>query len=271
MSKNVASLSDLRKKKDERDDSSGNSSRYNELYTGGGKSGLAVIGGGGGGEMSAEERNGKILRRVKRSKTKEKGSENSTASDTTNDGEKRPSIIITLYRNGFVVGDGPFRPNGEEKNKRFLNDLAKGECPAELETEDHKHSVVELKDKHDTDYVGPAFVAFEGQGRTMSAETCVERAPDMELGEPRKIVADEKKKTVRVQVMLHDRRREVVSCNATTTVKQLWLHVAAITPALGGKFVLLQGYPPKPIGKDAMDSTIGEAGLAGARVMQRKR
>ena len=275
---NFVSFSDLRKSRDEdsREDRNSSSDRYNELYTGGGKSGLAVIGGGGGGgEISAEERNGKILRRVKRTKTNERDDQGKGASSETTDsigGVKRPSIIITLYKNGFVVGDGPFRSNEEEKNKRFLNDLAKGECPAELETEDHKHGLVQVKDKHDIEYVTPSYVAFEGQGHSLAAGAA-ERASDVEFGDgtARKIVLEDEKKTVQIQVMLHDRRREVVTCNLTTTVRELFQHVAALTPSLGSAFSLLQGYPPKPIGKEAMDATVVDAGLGGSRVMQRKK
>ena len=41
---------------------------------------------------------------------------------------------VTVYSNGFVVGDGPFRPSdGSEENEAFLRDVGRGIVPRELE------------------------------------------------------------------------------------------------------------------------------------------
>lgn len=39
-------------------------------------------------------------------------------------------ITIALYRNGFVVNDGPLRDPTTPENKEFLEHLVKGEIPA---------------------------------------------------------------------------------------------------------------------------------------------
>ncbi len=42
------------------------------------------------------------------------------------DAHDMPGLDITLYKNGFQVGDGEFRPVGEAKNDVFLAALKKG-------------------------------------------------------------------------------------------------------------------------------------------------
>ena len=34
--------------------------------------------------------------------------------------------MIVMYRNGFVVDDGPFRPLDDPANEPFLRDMARG-------------------------------------------------------------------------------------------------------------------------------------------------
>eukprot|EP00940_MAST-03C_sp_MAST-3C-sp2_P000220 g220.t1 len=180
--------------------------------------------------------------------------------------------VITLYRNGFVVDGGPFRPNEGSANKRFLRDLSRGVCPGELE-EGGEPRVVEIKDRHTEDFRKPSYVAFGGDGHTLAAPSNAtalapgsDKDDDDLTGKPIQIRDGEP--TVRVQIQLHDRRREIVVCHKSTTVRELWRHVVSLTPGI--KFVLLQGYPPKPIDGAKFDVSIGDAGLAGARVMQRK-
>jgi hypothetical protein len=48
----------------------------------------------------------------------------------SNDSEVNTKAQITLYRNGFVVNDGPLRDPNLEENKAFLASLNRGEVPA---------------------------------------------------------------------------------------------------------------------------------------------
>ena len=45
-------------------------------------------------------------------------------------------VKVTLYKNGFIVDDGPFRdledPEHGDKNKKFVADLAQGYAPREV-------------------------------------------------------------------------------------------------------------------------------------------
>lgn len=218
-------------------------------------SGISVI--------SGDDVRNKILKRAKRQKRSDmKGV----------DGED--VVTITLYRNGFVVGDGPFRSNQDAASKVFLNALSRGEIPLELESGKHKNKTVQLNDKHAEDYVPPSYVAFGGSGRTLSrgkgtSSGNATARTRLDRDEAKKIETNSDLPVVRVQLQLHNRRRVVVACHDSTTVRELWQHAAAETPDLDGRFDLLRGYPPKPFTDTEMNASIGKAGLAGARVMQR--
>lgn len=243
--------------------SAGGSNEHNELYTGGATSGLAVVGGPSQATNAQLPHNQRILRLAKRSKRKESDTESSQL-----------TTVITLYRNGFVVGDGPFRAKDDPANQRFLKELAAGNCPRELETGIHGGAMnVELKDKHTEDFIPPAYTAFGGSGHSLSSPTnaTASSAPGSSTAlVPKKILLDATAPTARVQLQLHDRRRVVVTCNLSTTVQELMQHAAVETPDLNGRFTLLQGYPPKPISPEAMGQTVEEAKLNGAKLTQRK-
>lgn len=51
-----------------------------------------------------------------------------TADDDESDNPDN-AVTITLYRNGFTVGDGPLREPEAPENKRFLAILAMGRIP----------------------------------------------------------------------------------------------------------------------------------------------
>ena len=47
--------------------------------------------------------------------------------------ENKPKPLhIKLFANGFVIGDGPFRPFAEDSNTKFLAELRAGNVPEEL-------------------------------------------------------------------------------------------------------------------------------------------
>ena len=222
-----------------------------------------------------------IFKRAKRTKR----------SDGKEEGKKRKVAKITLYRNGFVVGeDGMFREKSEPSNRRFLDSLARGEVPRELESTTNERVVVELKDKRLEDYIVPSFVAFGGSGRslnqssirnsttriaatttatTTTTNTSSSSSSSSSLYSPKCLEVDESKPTCRVQVQLIDRSRIVVKCNETNSVCSFRNHVAFISKT-GVSFELLHGFPPKPISHEMDKMSIKEAGLSGSRVIQRK-
>ena len=119
-------------------------------------SGLSVVGGEDSSSNSTASYD-EIMRRAKRSK---RGDDESSEKKS----KKKRVARITLYRNGFTIGDGAFREKSDPVNRRFIESLARGEIPRELEENDKSDEriVVELKDKRLEDYTLPSYVAYGG-------------------------------------------------------------------------------------------------------------
>ena len=119
------------------------------------RSGLSVVGGEDSSSNSTASYD-EIMRRAKRSKRGNESTEKKI--------KKKRVASITLYRNGFTIGDGAFREKSDPVNRRFIESLARGEIPRELEENDKSDEriVVELKDKRLEDYTLPSYVAYGG-------------------------------------------------------------------------------------------------------------
>eukprot|EP00435_Cladocopium_sp_Y103_P045043 s1765_g12.t2 len=84
--------------------------------------------------------------------------------------------VVTVYRNGFTVGDGPFRPLSDPLNKKFMDEMAAGRCPAELQAQAGSNEPVHVavQDKRGEDYkepAAPAYVKFSGEGNTLGGSS----------------------------------------------------------------------------------------------------
>jgi UBX domain-containing protein 1 len=121
------SLDDLKKEEKEK-----KNKKTADSYTGGSSSGLAVENPDDSGKYTGDFN--KILDKANQNK----------GSEIPKDKEK---IKITLYKNGFCVDDGPFRPLGDQKNKEFMTDIEKGFVPQELVEKGYKDIVVALENK----------------------------------------------------------------------------------------------------------------------------
>ena len=120
-----SSLGDLKKKSEEE-------KKQNELFIGGldergGGSGLAVLGppgtGSSGRPIPGGMSPGAFDRIVERAQQGASDGDHAGAPS----GQQR---TITLYRNGFVVDNGPFRDLQAPENRAFVSSLEKGEVPS---------------------------------------------------------------------------------------------------------------------------------------------
>ena len=198
-----------------------------------------------------------ILRRAKRSKRDPEGK------------QKKRVAHITLYRNGCTI-EGVFREKSDPVNKRFLESLARGEIPRELEkNESNENIVVELKDKRLEDYIPPSYIAYGGSGRSLSDSTkTITTTSTITESTPERLEVDESKSTCRIQVQLPNRSRIVVKCNETSTVRCFRNYVAFVSKT-NTAFELLNGFPPKPMSHEIDNISVKEAGLSGSRVIMR--
>lgn len=181
----------------------------------------------------------------------------------TGSGEVRRTI--TMYRDGFVVDDGPYRRLDDPENAEFLRALATGRTPAELVEGSEAGSItVGLVDKRQEDYV-ETFRSFSGAGATLGAGSAIVTGSTVDptqLPEPQPL--DASRPTTSIQVRLPNGKRQVLKVNLDVPVLQLAAHISPLLENSSASFQLVAGFPPKPM--EDFQATIEEAGLKGAQV-----
>lgn len=133
------SLSDY--KKDDKDDKK----KKTTSYVGGEKSGMAV--------ENPTDIDGIV------EKARQGGKQHAES------GSDKPQLKITLYSNGFVVGDGPFRPYDAPESQQFMKELNEGYVPQEVRGQYKGGVDVGLEDKRKEAYrppTPPKYVAYSG-------------------------------------------------------------------------------------------------------------
>jgi UBX domain-containing protein 1 len=182
--------------------------------------------------------------------------------------------VITLYSNGFVVDDGPFRSLDDPANKQFIQEMNRGFVPSELRTGSHENINVSLKDKSDEEYTSPqppAYVAYSGDGQSTGAAAVVAGALVAGIGAEDAVASapqvDASKPSTTISVRLHSGKRIRAKLNLDSTVR----HLQALIAAEGGgdvPYVLMAGFPPAQL--IDFSKTIEASGLAGAQVTQKE-
>lgn len=183
---------------------------------------------------------------------------------------------ITFYKNGFVVNDGPLRGYDDAENKEFMDDVGKGFVPRELQgerTADGRPKVgVAIADKRGEDYrppTPPSYTAFSGEGQSAggsSAEAAGTVSASGAVAGAGAFSVDESAPTTTVAISLLGGSRLRAKFNHTHTVGDLQRYVAEHGSA-SGAFVLIGGFPPKPLSDASL--TLEAAGLLGAAVRQK--
>jgi len=191
---------------------------------------------------------------------------------TADQAQDRNIGVITLYSNGFIIGDGAFRDTKEPKNAAFLAQLRNGEVPAELEGECRKEwgnvdSVrVNLVDRTSQSYEAPKpkFEFSQSTGQSLSSSSSGSSSSFSGAVTREYKMGDADKKTT-LQLVLHPRERVRAEFSQDATVMQLYEHIMFLSKQ--SKFDLIAGFPPKPLSNPS--ATLKEAGLLGASVQQR--
>jgi len=210
----IASLDDYKKKQAEDDASS----KATQSYAGGEKSGLAIQ------HPGDEERLKKMQELAMQS-----GNAGPLPSDHR---------VVTLYSNGFVVDDGPFRPMSDPLNKKFMDEMAQGRCPAEWQEGRSDAGHVALQDKHQEEYKEPpppAYVKFSGEGNTLSSSSSA--APSVQADQGAMEVDASKPKT-KIQIRFHDGQKKQQEFNEDHTVGDLRRFVQQ---CVGGQAMIIMG------------------------------
>lgn len=169
------------------------------------------------------------------------------------------AVQITLYRDGFTVGDGPLRPLSDPLNKKFVDDIAAGQCPAELKGSASEDVPVAVHDKRGEDYKEPSSIA-SGSAPRKTAEPAKIDNPVSAGGEGN-VAVDASKATTKIQIRFHDGSKKAQEFNQDHTVGDLRSFCQQIT---GQPMTVKGGFPPKPLTDDKQ--TLKDAGLCGAAV-----
>lgn len=181
---------------------------------------------------------------------------------------------IILYANGFKIGEeGEFRDISDPNNALLVKEIKEGNVPTELQEELRKEFAdgdtlgVNLVDKSSETFYPPPpkfdFNASQGNSLGSSSSSAI----DLTSLTPAEYALNENDPKTTLQVVLHNRKKVRCVFNHSATVGQLYQHVMHISGNTDGNFVLLEGYPPKPL-KDTAP-TLKEAGLVGTSVQQK--
>jgi UBX domain-containing protein 1 len=198
---------------------------------------------------------------------------NAQSSEGISEGESQ--YTITLYRNGFMVNDGPLRDPEQPESQTFLSQLMEGVVPDEIirSSGGRRHDLaVSLVDKRSEDYVPPpppAYVAFSGTGSSLGVtanESAIIFTPDL-LQSITIPILNESEPVATIQVRAHNGKRLKIRINASRSVLELAAIVQQETGNTTTNFTLSAGFPPQDLQNP--NSTISDAKLSGAVVTQK--
>ena len=174
-------------------------------------------------------------------------------------------IKLTLYKNGFTINDGEFRDKNLPQNKKFMEDVEKGEIPLELRTKNNNDLGVVVDDKRSENYEFPKeekkFQAFTGEGKSLGQVN----TKNLHINSNVSSIVDRNKPICKVNIRLFN--GEVVS--EDFNLCQTLLDVINYVKKKSGSnnFSLLDGFPPRPL--TDYNKTIQELHLEGSLLTQR--
>ena len=174
---------------------------------------------------------------------------------------------ITLYSNGFIVADGPFRQYDAPENKQFMKELNEGYVPNEIRDKYKGGVSVGLSDKRKEAYrppTPPKYVAYSGQGQSMGGVQGQGLTVDKTAGGLPPV--DESKPKTTIQIRFHNGEKASITINLDRRVADIHEYVMSAAP-VDGDYQLVFGFPPKALTDPS--KTIEEAGLKSAAVTQR--
>ena len=214
------------------------------------------------------------------------------ANNSSGGGEVRR--MITMYRSGFTVDNGPYRRLDDPSNAEFLGSLARGLIPRELREDAEGEGgevMVGLVDKRGEEYDeqrhgqqqqgggagSGGFQSFSGEGQSLvDSSTSSTAAPSGGVINPTTMTTpppppplDTTQPSTSIAIRLLNGKRLVVKINLSSPVSALGQHIAtASTGAPEESYVLTSGYPPVVI--EDLNVSVEEAGLKGAQVVLKK-
>eukprot|EP00986_Skeletonema_menzelii_P000054 scaffold10_cov125-Skeletonema_menzelii.AAC.2 len=217
-------------------------------------------------------------------------SNNSSSSNNNNNGGGEVRRMITMYRSGFTVDNGPYRQLNDPSNAEFLGSLARGLIPRELREDGEGEEVmVGLVDKRGEEYdeerhgqpqqqpssssSSSGFQSFSGQGQSL-IDSSTSATSSGGIIDPNTITTpppplDTTLPSTSIAIRLLNGKRIVVKINLQSPVLELGQHIGSSPGGAGAEsYVMTSGYPPAVI--EDLSVSVEEAGLKGAQVVLKK-
>jgi len=178
-----------------------------------------------------------VMRPVRRDVTPSDviGAARQSAAAAGSDAKLDTGLTITMYRNGFLLGDNDFRPINKPENQGFLRALHNREMPPELERDiiarhglTVEEASVAIVDKSSEDYTPPPqpfdFSSSKGQSLSDGNES-LDAAANFANLTPKAYEVNPSEPTITVQLVLLPRQRVRVQFNTSATVGDVYRHM----------------------------------------------
>jgi UBX domain-containing protein 1 len=230
----VTTLSDLKGKKDAK-------KKTVDFYTGGSKSGLQV-------EAPSDDLVKSIASKAKDPKPAKDGESKSNT-----------DVKITLYKNGFIIDEEPFRGLDRPENIEFLKELKGGHVPKELADKFKKNIDVGLVDRSEENYEKPKPL-YEKIGKPNEDVSKFIGAKQIDSDAQKFAKVDKAKSLTTLTFRLPDGTSKTLEFNIDQSLTEVHAIICKAFSLIPSKTRFLTGYPPKEIA--TMASTIDQLKLA---------
>lgn len=204
----IRGLGDFKNDKDDK------KKKNSTSYTGGEKSGMAV------------ENPDDIEALVQ--KAREGGKEHAK------EGGGSTELKITLYSNGFKVGDGEFRPYDAPENQKFMKELKEGYVPEEVRKQYKGGISVGLEDRRQETFTPPPppkYVAYSGAGQSLGGVQGVGLSVNKNAGGLPQV--DDSKPKTTIQLRFHNGERASITLNLDHRVAHIHEYLMSAAPVDG--------------------------------------
>lgn len=242
-----SSLADLAKKEETGTEGKGDETKGNEFYTGGNDSR------GGGSGLNVLDPMDRLESRASRQSKHAEGAKK-----------------LTMYKNGIVIDDGPFRPLDDTRTKEIMNELAAGRVPIEMQVSDSGSDDVEvvLIDKKTELYTPP----FESDDWNNGATGCTLGTSGQVVDkvgyrlvdiDDQEVVLDSSPSTT-IQLKLANGKKIKIKLNHKHTIMDI-LRLMKRETSLDATFTISAGFPPVLL--DDPSASLQEANVIGASIV----
>lgn len=179
---------------------------------------------------------------------------------------------VILYKNGFCVDGGPFRPDNVPENQEFMKDLQAGFAPPELiDTSDAKSSIrIAFEDRSFETFNTKSdnCTVFCGEGKTLTEnrKSFAKDPVDVTRGIA-DVCIDNQKPITTLQIRFHNGEKVTQQFNEDQTIEDLHRFLMKVAP-VNGDYRIVVGFPPKEV-TASRNTTLKDAGLLHALITQK--